>query len=179
VWDARTGQLVKRQRVDKGACDVLFTPDGNRLLAGTEELSRYWREGDWKEQEPEFKKLGPPYSMPSFSPNGQLLVWESGEGALRLLDTKTGRQLARLESPDEGRGRYTTFSPEGRFLIVGNLDFQILHVWDLHELRRQLQALNLDWNPRPDPPLEPGAGGAPLPRLEVEVDIGRLKDFAK
>jgi WD40 repeat protein len=177
VWDARTGQLVKRQRVIKGACDVLFTPDGKRLLAGTEELSRFWSVGDWNEQEPAFKKLGPPYSMPSFSPDGQLLVWESGEGALRLLDTKTGRQLARLESPDEGRGRYTTFSPEGRFLIVGNLDFQILHVWDLHELRRQLQALDLDWNPRPDPPLGPGAGGALLPRLEVEVDIGRLKDW--
>jgi WD40 repeat protein len=168
---------VKRQRVIKGACDVQFTPDGTRLLAGTAELSRFWSVGDWNEQEPEFKKLGMEYAMPSFSPNGQLLVWESGEGALRLLDTKTGRQLARLESPDEGRGRYNTFSPEGRFLIVGNLDFQILHVWDMHELRRQLQALDLDWNLRPDPPLGPGAGRTSLPRLEVEVDIGRLKDW--
>jgi WD40 repeat protein len=135
--------------------------------------------GDWQEQGPALKKIGSDHSMHSFSPDGQLLVWESGEGALRLLDTTTGRQLARLESPDEGRCHYITFSPDGRFLISRNLDSQLLHVWDLHELRRQLKDLGLDWNPPPDPTPEPRAGAVPLPRLEVEVDVGSLKDFAK
>jgi hypothetical protein len=49
----------------------------------------------------------------------------------------------------------------------------------MRELRRQLHALNLDWNPRPDPPLGPGPDRAPVPRLEVDVDIGRLKELAK
>jgi len=179
VWEARTGQVVKLQRGPSwSSFQVLFTPDGKRLLAGTSELSRFWSVGDWQEQGPKLEKIGSDYAMHSFSPDGRLLVWESGEGVLRLLDTMTGRQLARLESPDEGRCHYTTFSPEGRFLITRNLDSQIIHVWDMHELRRQLQALDLDWNPPPDPPLGPGAG-APLPRLEVEVDPGSLKHFAK
>jgi WD40 repeat protein len=179
VWDARTGEVVKRQRGNSRNWQVLFTPDGKRLLAGTGELSRFWSAGDWQEQGPTLEKIGSDCAMHSFSPDGRLLVWESGEGALRLLDTTTGRQLARLESPDEGRCHYSTFSPEGRFLITRNLDSQVIHVWDMHELRRQLHALNLDWNPRPDPPLGPGPDRAPAPRLEVEVDIGRLKEPAK
>jgi WD40 repeat protein len=176
VWEARTARLVKRQRVG-GYCLAQFTPDGTRLLAGTKTLCRFWGVGDWKEQEPEFTKCGFEHPMPTFSPDGRMLAWDSGEGALRLLDTTTGRVLARLESPDEGRCTYTTFSPKGRFLITRNLDSQVIYVWDLHELRRLLKSLDLDWDAPSDPSAEVRADGVPLPRLEVEVDAGSLKSL--
>jgi WD40 repeat protein len=178
VWEARTGRLVKRKRFVNAFCLAQFTPDGKKLLVGTRELCRFWTVGDWKEQEPTISKSTFDQSMPTFSPDGRLLVWESGEGALRLWDTTAGRDLARLESPDQGRCGYTTLSPDGRLLITRNLDYQIIHVWDLHELRRQLRDMDLDWDaPFSAAPAQPGADRIPLP-LEVEVDPGSLKGTA-
>src|SRR4029077_10615488 len=90
--------------------------------------------------------------MPEFTPDSRLLAWESGEGALRLLSTASGREVARLESPDQGRCGYTTFSPDGKFLITINSDYTAIHVWDLHTLRQQLKELDLDWKADPYPP---------------------------
>jgi hypothetical protein len=179
VWEARTGRVVKRQRVVNDFCLAQFTPDGKRLLAGTGDLCKFWGAGDWKEQGPQFKKHGIEHPMPTFSPDGQMLVWESGEGALRLLDTTTGRVLARLESPDEGRSHYTTFSPNGRLLITRNHDSHLIHVWDLHEMRRQLKALDLDWEAPAYRTAEARLDRQALPRLEVEVDAGSLKGPAR
>jgi serine/threonine protein kinase/WD40 repeat protein len=175
VWEAHTGRLVKSQHFDKPGL-AQFTPDGKRLLAGSMEKCRFWRSDDWQELPPVIEKgsdagwssgTGP---LPEFTPDGQLLAWESGEGALRLLSTATGREVARLESPDQGRCGYTTFTPGGRFLITTNYDTTTLHVWDLHELRRLLREMSLDW----DAPSDPAAANDEptrllLPPLQVEI----------
>jgi serine/threonine protein kinase/WD40 repeat protein len=184
IWEARTGRLVKSQPFPDRGLVVQFTPDGKRLLIGTLEKCRFWRTDDWRELPPVIEKgsdagwsgTGP---LPEFTPpDGQFLVWESGEGALRLLSTVTGREVARLESPDQGRGGYTTFSPDGRLLITNN-DTTTVHVWDLHELRRLLRDMDLDWDAPPDPA---AAQERPtrflLPPLQVETPDG-LKGLAE
>jgi tetratricopeptide (TPR) repeat protein len=118
-------------------------------------------------------------TAPEFRPDGKLMARESGQGAVRLLGAAGGRELARLEAPDQGRCAFTTFSPDGRYLVATNGDFPALHVWDLCELRRQLKEFDLDWDAPPDPAAKTRADGVPLPRLEVEVDAGNLKALTR
>ncbi len=183
VWDARTGRLAKSQHIPSRFCLAQFTPDGKRLLVGSLAKCGFWEIGNWQELPPVIEGgsdagwsgTGP---LPEFTPEGQLLVWESGEGALRLLNTATGREVARLESPDQGRCGYTTFTPDGRLLIT-NSDTSTLHVWDLHELRRRLRDMDLDWAPPPDPAAaKEGPNRLVLPPLQVEVPDG-LKGLAQ
>jgi len=184
VWEALTGRLVKSQRLNS-SCLAHFTPDGKRLLAGTLQTCRFWGTDDWQELPPVIEKgsgsgWGGTGPLPEFTPDGRLLAWESGEGALRLLSTTTGREVARLESPDQGRCGYTTFSPDGRLLITTNADYPAIHVWDLGELRQQLRELDLDWKADPYPPAakpEPNIPGTPP--LSVEIDRGGLGGLTK
>ena len=185
VWDARTGELVKSQRIVNNSCFAQFTPDGKRLLAGTLQKCQFWNTGDWKELPVVIDNgsgagWGGTGPMPEFTPDGRLLVWESGEGALRLVSTATGREVARLESPDQGRCGYTTFSPDGKFLITINSDYTAIHVWDLHTLRQQLKELDLDWNADPyAPAVKPEPIPPGTPPLTVEIDSGGLGGLTK
>jgi eukaryotic-like serine/threonine-protein kinase len=176
VWEAATGRLVKSRPFPSAEFPLAqFTPDGKRLLAGTLGKCGFWRTDDWQELPPAitggsdagWSGTGP---LPEFTPDGQLLAWESGDGALRLLSTVTGRDVARLESPDQGRCGYTTFTPDGRLLITCNKESSAIHVWDLHELRRQLRDMDLDW----EAPTDPAAPNEPptrfrLPPLRVDT----------
>src|SRR5262249_37590997 len=111
--------------------------------------------------------------MPEFTPDGRFLVWESGEGALRLLSTDTGREVVRLESPDQGRCNYLSFSPDGRLLIASNGDYPALHVWALQELRRQLKGMDLDWDAEPYA-AAPEAPRPPPRPLQVQAEDAGL-----
>jgi serine/threonine protein kinase/WD40 repeat protein len=180
VWEARTGRLVKTQAVPHDFCSVQFTPDGKKLLVGTPKSCWYWNVGDWDEADPPRDIGGLGRIAPEFSPDGKVLAAESGEGAVRLLDPATGRELVRLESPDQGRCAYTTFSPDGNSFIAVNGDFPAINVWDLRQLRQQLEELDLDWKADPLPPAKKAEPIAPgTPPLEVVIDSGSLAGVAK
>jgi WD40 repeat protein len=178
IWNARTGQLVKSQRPNNGL--VQFTPDGKRLLESDGKSCRYWNVGDWDEPDPQINIGGYGREGPEVSPDSKLLAWESGDGAVRLLNATTGREVVRLESADQGRCTFITFSPDGNYFIATNSDFPAINVWDLGELRKQLKELDLDWKADPLPPTakpEPIRPGTPP--LSVEIDSGGLGGFAK
>jgi serine/threonine protein kinase/WD40 repeat protein len=165
VWEARTGRLVKSLPLNS-ACRVEFAPDGERLLADPPGL--FWRVGTWEEIPTTRGKI----SHGEFSPDSQLLASERGDGALRLLSPSTGRELAVLESPDQGRTGCSSFSPDGRFLIATNSDCMTVHVWDLHELRRLLKGMDLDWDAPPDPAAKERPARLLQPPLQVEIPDG-------
>jgi WD40 repeat protein/tetratricopeptide (TPR) repeat protein len=180
VWEARTGHKVKSEPFTPDAI-AQFTPDGKKLLAGNVAKCRFWQTGDWQELPPFFPPghhagWSGPGPLPEFTPDGQFLVWENGQGALRLLSTTTGREVARLESPDQGRCGYTTFTPDGRLMITTNGDYATLHVWDLHELRRHLKEMHLGWDAPSDAAANEGPIRYPLAPLQVEVP-GGLKEI--
>jgi serine/threonine protein kinase/WD40 repeat protein len=167
VWETGSGRLVKSQKFPQ-TCAAQFSADGKWLLVGASPC-RYWRVGDWKEESAPLFDRGPGGAMPEFTPDGRFLVWESGEGALQLLNTATGREVVRLESPDLGRCDHTTFSPDGRLLITRNGDYTAIHAWDLPELRRQLKTLDLDWE-APPYPAEAARPRSFPPPLQVKID---------
>ncbi len=176
VWEARTGRLVKKERLENGG-NALFTPDGKRLLVDLGNSRCWWNVGDW-EKPAEPIKHG--LSHTQFSADGRLLPWESGDGAVRLVSTATGEELVRLETPDQGRSNYITFTPDGNHLLASNMDYPAINVWDLGRLRQHLKELDLDWIAEPLPSrtlLEPNLPGTPP--LTVTIDHGKFGGVTK
>ena len=104
-------------------------------------------------------------------PDGRLVVVIDADKALRLVETETGRTVARLESPDSCNATYATFSPDGSRLVVVTNDGPAVHVWDLRAIRRHLASMNLDWDAPAYSNLEPGESWARL----TSKPSGRLR----
>jgi hypothetical protein len=98
------------------------------------------------------------------------MALERGDGAVRLVETATGRALAALEDPQQGRSSQATFSPDGTKLLLTNKDQTVLRLWDLRKLRAGLQQLGLDWEAPPYPP-EDRDNQLTQVRRPLEVDM--------
>ncbi len=165
VWHIRDGRPVKPLPV-AGLTRVAFSPDGKWLMTSPSPC-RLWAVGTWREER-RFSGDGR-----CFSPDSRLLVVMDKDKALRLVETNSGRMVARLESPDACNTIFATFSPDGSRLVVTTNDGPAVHVWDLRAIRRHLASMSLDWDAPAYSDDDPADCGArPLPTLQV--DLGPL-----
>jgi WD40 repeat protein/tetratricopeptide (TPR) repeat protein len=156
VWDTRSGKEVVHLAPKDSFGTVNFTPDGKHLVAGP-----LWFEvGSWK---PARAVAG--WELGAISPDGRLLACGAGE-VIRLF-ARSGRRLAELHHPDQGRPTFLTFDPAGRRLVAADLDTHVLHVWDLGAVRTGLASVGLDWDA---PAIPPKKGKKTLP---IELAINR------
>ncbi len=137
-----------------------FSADGKWLTTGTPPC-RLWEVGTWRE----VRRIGDQGGC--FSPDGRLLVVQDVGKLIRLVETETGRTLARLESPDLCR-IWPTFSPDGSRLAVTTNDGPAVHVWDLRAIRRHLAGMGLDWDAPSYSDQDPAATSAPSTR-HIEI----------
>ncbi|MDA1275773.1 MAG: hypothetical protein O2960_17275 [Verrucomicrobia bacterium] len=74
------------------------------------------------------------------------------------MDPATGAEFATLEAPYPQGLSWLSFSPDGTRLAAAAETKQI-QLWDLRWIRRQLAAMNLDWESPPyyDPENSPAA----------------------
>jgi serine/threonine-protein kinase len=151
VCEAATGRRVWQSPAGtKDYCR--FSADGCWLLAGHDSSRAYtvgtWEPGPW---------LGPG-GYYDVSPDSRLVVLTLAEGIHRLVELASGRELARLEDPEQFNGG-AVFTPDGtRLVAAGKYG---LRVWDLRRIRAQLTELGLDWD-APPYPVAPEATPAPL-----------------
>jgi eukaryotic-like serine/threonine-protein kinase len=141
-----------------------FSADGKWLMT-TSVPCRLWEVGAWREA----KRIGDTGGC--FSPDGRLIVVHDASKVIRLVETETGRTLARLESPDPSIG-WPVFSPDGSRLVVTTMAGPAVHVWDLRTIRRQLLAMGLDWDAPPYSDQDPADPSVP-PLAHIEI-----RDFA-
>src|SRR5262249_5586393 len=118
---------------------------------------RAYRVGTW-EPGPELG-VGLPWDI---SPDSRLVVLQLPEGIYRLVERATGRELARLEDPEQNASP-AGFTPAGPRLVVRAFDG--LRVWDLRRMRVRLPRLGFDWEAPPHPEAR---ATSPAP-LEIRV----------
>jgi WD40 repeat protein len=166
VYEAATGRRVW-QSPDDGINWFCFSPDG-RWLVTANDSGRAYRVATWESG----ARLGAglPWDV---SGDSRLVVLGLAEGVYRLVELATGRELARLEDPEQFYGS-AVFTPDGTRLVATARDG--LRVWDLRRIRAELVRLGLDWDAPPYPPLDKEGQAA---SLQITVDLGELAPAAK
>jgi eukaryotic-like serine/threonine-protein kinase len=165
IWDADTG-LPVQDLAQEGYTSAKFSPDGRWLMTAGASGSRQWEVGAWREVR-HFDQ-----GKFVFSPDSRLLAINDVLGVIRLLETTTGREVARLTGPEPTWYAPACFTPDGTLLVATCSAETALYVWDLALIRQQLQELGLDWD-WPDFPLAAPSNHAAKP-LQVEVLLGDL-----
>jgi hypothetical protein len=138
VWDARTGQVVRRLPGHAAlvAC-VAWSPDGKSLLSGSEDGTlRLWDAETGKELR-RFEGHAGMVAAAVFSADGTRVLSGSRDDTVRLWDVKTGRELRRFEWAG-GRVWDVALSRDGTRVAAGG-DANFASVWDAasgRELRR-------------------------------------------
>ena len=105
----------------------------------------------------------------SFTPDGSILAAGSTNGDTRLIEMASGKELAKLEDPNQSFGD-STFTPDGARLVVSSDNDKAIYVWDLRLIRAGLAELGLDWDA---PAFLDAKRVSPSP-LTVKVDRGSL-----
>jgi tetratricopeptide (TPR) repeat protein len=131
--------------------------------------SRLWAVGTWREA----RQIGGRGCC--YSADGRLVVVQDADKVVRLVETETGRTLAKVESPDQCAVGFATFSPDGSLLALTTNDGPAVHVWDLRALRHNLAEMGLDWDAPPYPESDSAAENVPVLPLRVKVDLGPIK----
>jgi WD40 repeat protein len=156
IWDAESGQQVHELPLE-GSTVASFSPDGRWLMTrswGAVRSCRLWEVGTWREVR-HFD-----YGGFAFSPDSRLLAISDVFSVIRLVETATGREVARLTGPQPMWYQPACFTPHGTRLIAASFGSQALYIWDLRLIRQQLQELGLDWD---WPEFAPEAGGSRPP----------------
>jgi serine/threonine protein kinase/WD40 repeat protein len=166
IWDARAGKPIRKMALT-GSTRACFSPDGKWLVTSTGTEYVFWEPGSWKS----VRTIGREgaANMPSdplFSPDGLMLALAHSRTDIRLVDPATGQELVSLPTS----GSAVCFSGDGSLLVTGSLN-KVLQVWDLREIRRQLAALNLDWQA---PAFRPVDSLNARPLRVQKVDLGVL-----
>jgi hypothetical protein len=170
IWDARSGRRAHDLPIE-GSATVNFTPDGRWLVTGTGAEYRFWWVGSWRPAHaiPKYNEGELPGGV-TFSRDGRVMVVRHSRLRLNLVEPDSGRQLATFEAPDGRLMEWACLSPDGSRLAAVLSD-DIVQLWDLRLIRRQLAGRGLDWDLPPYPPAEEDKD--PLP-LEVDADLGEL-----
>jgi WD40 repeat protein len=167
IWDSRTGGHVLDLPFEENT-SARFSPDGRWLAAVASGQGRLWEVGTWQ------PGIGLKGFLPLFMPDGSLFAVNDVLGATRFVETRTGREIFRLASPEPAWHGHdlACFTPDGGRLIATGSGYAPLYVWDLRLIRQRLKELNLDWDwPEPAPP---SSIVAPVQR-QIVVDPGFLR----
>jgi hypothetical protein len=159
VYPAAGGECVWQSPAGKGTYGR-FSPDGRWLVTNVDG-GRLYTVGTWEPG----PQLGPGTPWDATS---DLAILGQPNGIYRLVELATGRELARLEDPEQRTGP-AAFTPDGAKLVVAVRNG--LRVWDLARIRAGLSHLGLDWD---KPPYSPAEDKPDQPTLHCTVDFGAL-----
>jgi WD40 repeat protein len=181
-WDAHTGRLVHRFPVvsHKGGpwpvCQAQsFSPDGRWLSV----YDDGWTLFDTAAWTPRMNlHRGVTWGL-AFAPDSRTVVFDDGGVNLILAEVETGRELARLEDPDQSRITRVGFTPDGSQVVETLADRPYLRVWDLRAIRRELARLGLDWEPAASSGTALAPGSVPPIPKPFRVDRGQLGSWLK
>jgi serine/threonine protein kinase/WD40 repeat protein len=136
VWDLTTGEQV---RTIEGSHVVgRFAPDGS-LIVGTPGAFTCYDSRTWAIRWNERREWSDALSgVIACAPDGSFVAVGQTRSWLRLLDLRTGQELATLQGPDRLELNDAELSPDGRTLLCTTVDREVQR-WKLDELRERLR----------------------------------------
>jgi signal transduction histidine kinase len=164
-----------------GVAEVVFSPDGKWILAKTQDKLRLLERASLalaREWHLDVGAGGPP--SVAFSPDSATLAVAHNRFDARLLEISSGRELATFSPPHPGQvgaSRSITFSRNGRWLVVGKQDGEVV-AWDLPVVRAELARLGLNWgetlNPVLNSDVDLSAGSESKPDNKLAIKSGEV-----
>jgi WD40 repeat protein len=133
----RGGELVRIEPTDQAA--VTFSPAGDVLVVASPPFFRLYEVGSWRLLRTVAVE-GSGQREVAFSPDGQMLALSATPSRVRLIRHSTGEELATLPGASA-----LCFSDDGRWLVTTTDGTFTVQAWDLHEVRRELRGMGLDW----------------------------------
>jgi WD40 repeat protein len=139
LWDPLTGRQRALLRGHRGAVfSASFSPDGERIVtSGKDRTARIWDTATGQQlavlrtrrrfEVPEGTFA--PWQGSSFSPDGTRVLMAGFDGAARLWDVASGRELALFGGEGDKFVNSASFSPDGR-LILTSSDDDAAHLWE-------------------------------------------------
>nr|WP_322685973.1 caspase family protein [Nostoc sp. DedQUE07]MDZ8132322.1 caspase family protein [Nostoc sp. DedQUE07] len=131
VWEASSGRvLLFLQGHEDGVKSVAFSPDGQRIISGSDDKTlRLWDLNGLPIGQP-FVGHEDGVKSVAFSPDGQRIISGSDDKTLRLWDLN-GLPIGQPFVGHEDGVKSVAFSPDGQRIISGS-DDKTLRLWDLN-----------------------------------------------
>lgn len=129
LWDASTGQEVRRFEHPDKVKSGLFSPDGSYVLTGgSDSLAHLWETETGREI---LQLTGHEKKVNSvaFSPDGKTILTGSNDQTARLWDTSTGREMLQFNGHEDNVNS-VAFSPDGKTVLTGS-DDETARLWDV------------------------------------------------
>jgi WD40 repeat protein len=124
-----------------------FSPDGRWLVTGAQAEFRLCRVGSWRLDRTIARDSGDEMTeLIAFTGDGRSMAITPSQRRARLVETATGRVLAKLAVPGPRQIRGLCFSP-GDSQLAATTDERAVQVWDLRQIHRQLAAKGLTGMP--------------------------------
>ncbi|KAG2054826.1 WD40 repeat-like protein [Suillus hirtellus] len=131
IWDAKTGELLSTIKLDRSICNLTWTSDEKKLIAGCEYGpitifdTATWRLIAVLE--------GHTYTVSSLTlfPNDRLLASTSLDGTARLWNLDTNLQIG---PPFRHNHTCAAFSPDGKLLFTAGWEVQNVYIWDIQDI---------------------------------------------
>lgn len=137
VWDIATGrERCTLQVPGDFVFSLTFSPDGRRLVCGTQKTVQMWDATTGKLLYTVPRTVN--YLAPVFSPDGKTLAIGDTWSAVCFWDAETGREKSRTE----GKSYFApevAFSPDGKYLATTDRHSSVVHFWDTATGRRKAE----------------------------------------
>jgi hypothetical protein len=146
---------------------VFFTPDSRSLIISRGDEVSFWDVETFQLIRRLPRDVAQFPGWVAFSADGQLMAAEMAPAVIHLMESASGRTIAKLEDPHGDRATWQSFTPDGTQLVVVASYASAIHIWDLRAIRTRLKQMRLDWDWPEFPPVATRNLGAGTVTIEV------------
>lgn len=165
VWDADTGEEIRRVQSQAPADALDFSRDGRYLSFITKSPQvldlKTWQISEWD---------NPLNARNTNLSDGRRLVVHLQPGSAMVREVPSGRKLAMLATPDETRFNFAAITEDNLHVILNSNDTHATYIWDLRKLGQELEKIDLGFE---NPPWSSEAALETLEEQSISLDVDR------